>query len=316
MPTTDTHKICARCYKVKPRDEFRDRKDRNDGKRGYCITCQYKKKKDIENIIANRVRTHNHCQQCKKIKPIDDFSVNNLRKRTGRHHVCKKCMNDYGKSRRNFIKNFRDIPKNKTCKTCQINKPANEFNINNDSIDRLDYNCQICVNDYGKSRRRYYQRFMDIPETKTCLKCKTTKPSYDFHANNSVADRLYRICKKCANPIKNEWKRKWKRNPPTKVCRLCETTKPRIKFPKNVHSKDGRWHICMQCFDEYSIEYGDVDALIDKIQEKRENEIHKTCTKCGVSKPLYDFYHKRNTCKKCKNKQTQKAYHTAKKRKA
>ena len=254
MLTIDTHKVCSRCGDIKLHNEFyRDRKSK-DGLTFCCKKCKGKKSKDI-----TKVRTHKACSWCKEIKPLSEFPIWKRNKKTGRRHNCKKCHNAYTRSIRRYHQHFVNIPENKTCQTCKITKPANQFSIRNCTSDRLDFICKICRN---------------------------------------IVIKHYR------------------QNRPQKTCNLCETTKPRIKFPKNVHSKDGRWHICKECFNDYEVDEGDVDTLVDKIQEKRKNEIHKTCTKCGVNKPLSDFYRKRqnkdgrnSACKKCENKRTLKAYH-------
>ena len=108
----------------------------------------------------------------------------------------------------------------------------------------------------------------------------------------------------------------------SKSCKMCKSTKTEVDFPKK---ENGRWHICKACFDENSVEYGDVDTLVEKLYEKRKEkefvavnmvgnivememteigqrakyasvlldeliDINKTCRTCNVTRHLSNFH--------------------------
>ncbi len=106
-----------------------------------------------------------------------------------------------------------------------------------------------------------------------------------------------------------------------KQCTKCQKLKDESEFGKKPSRKDGLRSWCRKCESEYSHKYyrrgrGSVR------KQRRYDEFHrvvdgvkqKRCRKCGKWKPESKFYkqskHKdglANRCKKCKDKDTNKA---------
>ena len=83
--------------------------------------------------------------------------------------------------------------------------------------------------------------YAGIPQTKTCSKCKISKPTTDFGAQSSRNDGLKSQCKDCVRIYQTKYrleknKLKVKNPEPTilsfKVCSTCKLEKPIEEFRK------------------------------------------------------------------------------------
>ena len=87
----------------------------------------------------------------------------------------------------------------KTCKRCNRTKPTDEFYKNTGKSDGIDIYCKPCKNGFVRARRLELKSraHIPIPKSKSCTKCKVTKPSNSFYKNSSNPDGLVRECKVC-----------------------------------------------------------------------------------------------------------------------
>lgn len=89
--------------------------------------------------------------------------------------------------------------------------------------------------------------FGDQTPSKTCNKCKSTKPLTEFHKKSASRDGRDSRCKSCVLDAQV------KSNPPTsdpKTCTRCNLLKAADEFAKNRRTKDGRCFECNDCARE------------------------------------------------------------------
>ena len=108
----------------------------------------------------------------------------------------------------------------------------------------------------------------------------------------------------------------------TKICASCKEEKPISCFSRNRNEKDGYKRYCKSCVSEQSAKYRQLHS--DEVRERKKSYYWKskeyadqrtaeqdkigvkTCTVCGIEKPLSEFYKcgnggYRSYCKKCAN---------------
>lgn len=104
----DTHKICARCERLMPRNSFAKAKGKTDGLGSYCRDCRreyrhnhYLLSKEPDNAEARAyferhlrsdlsMRTQKRCGRCDEEKPVSEF--NRMRSAAdGRQAYCRQC---------------------------------------------------------------------------------------------------------------------------------------------------------------------------------------------------------------------------------
>lgn len=76
-------KVCAKCGKEKPIDQFHKRKSSKDGHRSYCKDCE-------NNVEQTVIKTSKVCSKCKQEKTIDQFFTSKQSK-DGHRSDCKDC---------------------------------------------------------------------------------------------------------------------------------------------------------------------------------------------------------------------------------
>jgi len=87
----------------------------------------------------------------------------------------------------------------KLCVRCKEEKPETEFPKNKLKKDNLDIYCRLCHSTAARIRRQTFKsrEVVNIPATKFCGQCKTTKSNEYFHRNRSSQDGLVLYCKEC-----------------------------------------------------------------------------------------------------------------------
>jgi len=185
--------------------------------------------------------------------------------------------------------------------------------------------CKECVRIDNKQRHKRYKQqnaniVLDPTKTKTCPKCKISKPLTKFNKNRTQSDSLNSYCKECVRiHDKQRYERYKQQNAnivldpnKTKTCLTCKISKPLTKFNKNRTQSDSLNSYCKECVrihDKQRYErYKQQNANIVLDPNKT-----KTCADCKVIKPLTEFTKNRarsdslqSYCKKCANKKNYK----------
>lgn len=142
---------------------------------------------------------------------------------------------------------------------------------------------------------------------KRCPGCKSDLPLTAFHRSLRSADGHQRLCKNCGLEARRRRVARQRaerlalvQNDGTKRCVRCETSKPLSEFYRNSHSSDGYQSYCKACAEEATRRSREKNAeaqrlrWAEKLARPAEDGV-KTCTKCGETKPLLDFYRHRGT---------------------
>lgn len=105
--------------------------------------------------------------------------------------------------------------------------------------------------------------------------------------------------------------------PDSKFCGRCKQAKPAADFHRHKRSKDGLQPYCVLCSNlirrEYESRNAEAIALrrAEKLAIRASPDERKTCTRCGVERPLIEFYRHRGTkdgrathCSECQRART------------
>jgi hypothetical protein len=149
--------------------------------------------------------------------------------------------------------------------------------------------------------------------TKTCTKCKVSKPHSEFYKRAASQDGLSYVCKACykIKYYETEDNTKLTHNidelviSKTKLCSNCKETKPRSEFGKNRKSPDGINYACKAC---HKVRNKAKSAKTKLALEANPNLIPatKVCRSCKEEKASSEFSKNRsskdglrNKCKAC-----------------
>ncbi|HHT9147317.1 MAG TPA: endonuclease VII domain-containing protein [Candidatus Wunengus sp. YC61] len=154
-------KICIKCGVEKPVDDFYEAKGKNiktPKKINTCKGCfmtlskQHTKDHYGEKKETHRMYLEDHpdetkeCRICKKTLPIKNFSFHATMSDL-MSGECRQCRAEQAKVRVSGKKKFasvNDIPKNKTCRMCGIEKPIDDFNTHYGNKDLHRHECRDC----------------------------------------------------------------------------------------------------------------------------------------------------------------------------
>ena len=140
---------------------------------------------------------------------------------------------------------------------------------------------------------------------KRCSTCHLDLPLEGFYHSSRSKDGLQGRCKDCQSEgrksritLKREAIRSQVPPPTGRRCPRCQTEKPFSEFSRH---GAGYQTYCKPCSNlvraEYKVRNADVLALraAERVARTPEPTGCKTCTKCGVEKPLLSFYAHRGT---------------------
>lgn len=165
------------------------------------------------------------CGKCKVVKLASLFSRCRS-SRDGLQGRCKAC--DNAVKHEQHVRNSRrvvEIPSEKRCGKCKVNKPADQFNHCRSKVDGLQGRCKVCDKiarrdqsvrnrrDWARRealqgnaasrkvspRKRQRRRPLVLPTEKRCPRCELVKSANQFHRSRSVSGGLQGWCKDCAN---------------------------------------------------------------------------------------------------------------------
>lgn len=90
-------KICNKCSREQPVDQFKFDSRNKSGRQGICTSChknwQRKKREDRRNGIGVVPVSEKECNRCKKVKPSDKFYKDSACS-DGLSTLCKECRNE------------------------------------------------------------------------------------------------------------------------------------------------------------------------------------------------------------------------------
>lgn len=161
-------KVCSTCGEEKILGEFYKNIRNLDGYFGYCKKCYTDKKnknRASKGLPSMAIRhpckvekvcksDEKQCSQCRKVKPLDDFSKLKSSK-DGRSHQCKKCCKEIRDRTSNTV--IRKHSNNMAC-------VKHHYNITEDDLQGMLWRqqgcCAICEADFGtelvKNKGRQY----------------------------------------------------------------------------------------------------------------------------------------------------------------
>jgi hypothetical protein len=162
-------KVCRKCGKEKPVEDFYKQNTCKGGRRGRCKSCE--KESKLQRWKENKPETyptHQVCSTCGKLKPIDRFD---FRKAKYRYDIqCRKCKYQTSKKRNNRLK------AENLCIACKRLKQHPDKNY-----------CDSCNAKYAKKSKEdrvEAKRECVLHLGEVCVKCgfKTdVLDVYDFH---------------------------------------------------------------------------------------------------------------------------------------
>lgn len=130
---------CSNCKKKKPEERFTKKQDT-------CNTCF-----DIAEAEELLKTGQKLCPTCKNVKITDEFGFRSDTRDKLRNQ-CKECEKV---TRSKYVPQLIDnLPENKVCSKCKINKPITEYHKSPDSIIGVRSDCKICVKIYTDNFRK------------------------------------------------------------------------------------------------------------------------------------------------------------------
>ena len=104
--------------------------------------------------------------------------------------------------------------------------------------------CLACESEY---RARLAQREVQIPDKKTCGKCRVEQPAANFGTRKLSPDGLKSMCKDC-NAAYNKGRAQLLQLPvQEKRCSSCGKVKAAAEFYKMTSRSDGLMVVCREC---------------------------------------------------------------------
>ncbi|BDA43765.1 hypothetical protein COCOBI_04-7810 [Coccomyxa sp. Obi] len=179
--------------------------------------------------------------------------------------------------------------KPKKCTSCNVEKPASEFDRQWKSRDGLQYFCRPCKVIEAKALGLKAPLIIPTVAEARCTRCKLLKPAAKFY-RMSRANGLRPWCKACVGEYTKQWLEKIRMLPPDrsadieiKRCGRCHTKKRPEEFARSNSTLDGLRNYCHQCSRELTILSR---QRVPAILQPRDTEV---CTKCGKEVPSSKF---------------------------
>jgi hypothetical protein len=192
-------KICTKCHKNKPYEEYSKDSRALDGKQSQCRECQVKANKIRQEknttLASPRIlRTEKKCRICSEVKPANCF-YEKKRNPDWLDDTCKDCHKTKGIAYRKRIKDnpvlYRRLAR--TCPGCNILKMAHEYRKDSSSPDGLDTTCRECVKDRQKWYYLGYHYDIDketyqnmvANQNNRCAICNNEETAFDVRAGRT-----------------------------------------------------------------------------------------------------------------------------------
>jgi ribosomal protein L28 len=192
------NKICPQCGETKSAIEFNQDLKSSDGLFAFCKICSsLNRTKLYASIREATIKTGNKkCCQCKRVKSISDFNVDN-NKPDGLLCACKACLKIKRAAKVALLIKNAVIPDHKICYRCKEDKPSSDFKPNTYRKDGLHYLCRSCDKLRNDARIVRNLAKLVVPEKKVCFTCKIEKPAKEFWEDSRSVDGLSYNCASC-----------------------------------------------------------------------------------------------------------------------
>lgn len=310
-------KICKKCKKEKPLEEFRKAPQNRGGHHGTCKTCFNKRARELYRLKLPKLPLPDYdknpfkpCSKCKKTKHLSEFPCDR-RKRSGRGSWCSACMRADAEERKTryvaMRKNEDTPPTEQECSCCKLVKPVSEFTQRACRPSGYSSRCRSCASAADKKRRAKLKKAREagsiiVPSEQTCRVCGVTKPITDFVRNAGKVTGYTTECEMCMRVrLRSTYARNKQTHiisifeePQEKTCSRCGKTRPIEEYNRNPHSKGGRARICKDCVRDTRLKrlYGlDPHTVAQLLQTQ-----NGTCAICkkpfGNKTPFVDHDHK------------------------
>ena len=188
-------KICTKCGKLKPINEFTNDKSTKNGKCCQCKDCRkisYSKRRIIyvQNLIENPCKlTEKCCLKCGEVKLMDEFTNDRLSK-DGKSNICKQCNKVYNDSHKEKKKQHKRDNRKRYWSSITLRQhkaKGNIINVSTDFVEQLANNALLCPICKCK---------LDWIGGNGLNKCSPTLDRID-NENELREDNIWIICHKC-----------------------------------------------------------------------------------------------------------------------
>ena len=316
---------CIACHQFKQFDQFVKDRNKKEGIRHICRTCEKIRRKQYHDKWAMersrgqiQVPKEKECKKCHQVKPISEYTKSYSRK-DGTENICKSC-----KSENRIIiitkwKKERSLKKTtvkvKMCNKCLKFLPISHFNKSINYKVGFGSICKKCqlelTQQYKIKWAEERKNSSSTIDKKYCPSCDRILPTSSFYNDEYTKDGFRFYCIECELKKAEVNAEKWSEErqqinelPKEKSCNICKRLLPISQFHKSRRYKDGLCPACINCQKARQGEYN------QKWEKSRSNNdeilVAKECNVCHEILPVSSFsYNKRHkdglvgTCKEC-----------------
>lgn len=277
LPLFVDSKVCAKCEKDKPLNQYRKWAKGVHGVRPRCAECEReyerarrqpytREPEQIHHNPRHKFRNkqvqegYKFCPACEQEKLLENFFVRN-----GKHKgSCKECIRERDRERNNLrtLRKKPIVPKAtregyKVCSDCLQEKPLGSFNKHSQISDGLLPRCKECQSKkWSEADEEEKQRRKAIRKASEDTRRDKIR-AYDHKRKTTDAYRTMRRVR-----MAHKWtrmreirrlKREWaKLQPPPKeiFCSCCKRVKPLNSLSLSKNRRYGRHSYCKQCCNE------------------------------------------------------------------
>lgn len=209
------NKLCGKCHKIQPINNFSSNKNNKDKLSKNCRSC-VKLYMDKWYTTVEKISVDNKpCIRCNHTKPIDEFPKNKLSK-DNYSDYCKKCTSDM---QNNILNDNPDLSGDSICLRCNETKPKTQFYLKKTRKEGIHQWCKKCVDESMNStknreqnklyRKQLKQQIKDstkpILTEKKCTNCNITKSVENFYIVDHNRDGYSYRCKECVLSQKQQY---------------------------------------------------------------------------------------------------------------
>lgn len=197
---------CTKCCVEKVQKDFPYNKNR--GYSTICRICTNARARDNYNkrTSAKPDLSEKFCPSCNTTKSVQCWPKN-AKRADGLGSYCSDCFSLHSKKYREKQKANKNKPiiLSKRCPTCEVEKPAREYNKSNSRKDGLRWQCRSCQRerdalDLERNRETHLNiraERLAKGELKFCSSCKENKPYESFRQDAWAKDGTSWQCSMC-----------------------------------------------------------------------------------------------------------------------
>ena len=207
----------------------------------------------------------------------------------------------------------------KNCSSCNIDKELSEFNKRRSSSDGLNYRCRECEK---LNKKKYREENPDkVRESKKRYREKNSEKIKEYRERyreenlEKIKEYKKRYREKNSEKIK-EYRERYrekikesKKRYQEKIKESKKRYREKIKESKKRYQEKNHIQYMDKIIWEYSkVPFNYIDIVKIKENKRQETFTESTCLKCGVTKPISEFYTSSlSSCSECE-KERQRIY--------